>query len=98
MTASTATFVNIGERTNVTGSARFRKLITAGDYAAALDVHDKLMPLHVNLFMEPSPSPVKYALSLLGKMSDKTRLPMVPVSDATRTAVRSAMVHAGLVN
>jgi 5-methyltetrahydrofolate--homocysteine methyltransferase len=34
----TATFVNIGERTNVTGSARFRKLITAGDYAAALDV------------------------------------------------------------
>src|ERR671939_1562823 len=33
-----ATFVNIGERTNVTGSARFRKLITAGDYTAALDV------------------------------------------------------------
>ncbi|WP_285293686.1 methionine synthase [Aureimonas altamirensis] len=31
-------FVNIGERTNVTGSARFRKLITAGDFAAALDV------------------------------------------------------------
>ncbi len=31
-------FVNAGERTNVTGSAKFRKLITAGDYAAALDV------------------------------------------------------------
>ena len=31
-------FVNIGERTNVTGSARFRKLIVEGDYAAALDV------------------------------------------------------------
>ena len=31
-------FVNIGERTNVTGSARFRKLITAGDYSTALDV------------------------------------------------------------
>ena len=31
-------FVNVGERTNVTGSAKFRKLITAGDYAAALDV------------------------------------------------------------
>ncbi|MDB5505814.1 MAG: methionine synthase [Devosia sp.] len=31
-------FVNIGERTNVTGSARFRKLITAGDYTAALEV------------------------------------------------------------
>ncbi|MBX9461633.1 MAG: methionine synthase [Aquamicrobium sp.] len=31
-------FVNVGERTNVTGSAKFRKLITAGDYATALDV------------------------------------------------------------
>jgi len=31
-------FVNVGERTNVTGSARFRKLITAGDYTAALQV------------------------------------------------------------
>ncbi|MCW5725089.1 MAG: methionine synthase [Maricaulaceae bacterium] len=38
MTAATATFVNVGERTNVTGSAAFRKLITAGDYAAAVEV------------------------------------------------------------
>ncbi|MBB3932948.1 5-methyltetrahydrofolate--homocysteine methyltransferase [Kaistia hirudinis] len=38
MTTPTASFVNIGERTNVTGSAKFRKLITAGDYGAALDV------------------------------------------------------------
>ncbi len=38
MTQSTASFVNIGERTNVTGSARFRKLIIAGDYAAAIEV------------------------------------------------------------
>src|SRR5580692_599299 len=38
MTNRTAVFVNIGERTNVTGSAKFRKLITAGDYSAALDV------------------------------------------------------------
>ena len=32
---STARFVNIGERTNVTGSARFKKLVMAGDYATA---------------------------------------------------------------
>ncbi len=38
MTTATASFINIGERTNVTGSAKFRKLITAGDYTAALDV------------------------------------------------------------
>ena len=35
---STARFVNIGERTNVTGSARFKKLIMAGDYPAAVEV------------------------------------------------------------
>ena len=38
MTQSTAPFVNIGERTNVTGSAKFKKLIMAGDYAAAIDI------------------------------------------------------------
>ncbi len=38
MTISTAQFVNIGERTNVTGSARFKKLIMAGDYPAAVEV------------------------------------------------------------
>jgi 5-methyltetrahydrofolate--homocysteine methyltransferase len=37
-TQTTATFVNIGERTNVTGSAKFKKLIMAGDYAAAIDI------------------------------------------------------------
>ncbi|HBU15808.1 MAG TPA: methionine synthase, partial [Gemmobacter sp.] len=35
---STANFVNIGERTNVTGSAKFKKLIMAGNYAAAIDI------------------------------------------------------------
>lgn len=69
-----------------------------GDYAAALDVHDKLMPLHTSLFVESSPAPVKYAMSLLGKMDETLRLPMVPVSEPTRVAVRNAMVHAGLLN
>jgi 4-hydroxy-tetrahydrodipicolinate synthase len=69
-----------------------------GDLATALKLHDKLMPLHTNLFIESNPSPVKYALSLLGKIEEKLRLPMVPVSEPTRVAVRSAMVHAGLIN
>ena len=38
MTQSSQTFINIGERTNVTGSAKFRKLITAGDYPVAVEV------------------------------------------------------------
>jgi 4-hydroxy-tetrahydrodipicolinate synthase len=37
-------------------------------------------------------------MSLLGKMEEKLRLPMVPASEPTRAAVRSAMVHAGLIN
>jgi 4-hydroxy-tetrahydrodipicolinate synthase len=41
---------------------------------------------------------VKYALSLLGKIEEKLRLPMVPVADSTRVVVRKAMVHAGLIN
>jgi 4-hydroxy-tetrahydrodipicolinate synthase len=69
-----------------------------GDAATALRLHDKLMPLHLNLFMESNPGPVKYALSLLGKIEDSLRLPMVPVSEPTRVAVRKAMVHAGLIN
>src|SRR5215204_4137411 len=69
-----------------------------GDVATALKLHDKLMPLHTNLFIESNPAPIKYALSLLGKIDEKLRLPMVPVTEPTRAAVRSAMVHAGLIN
>ena len=78
--------------------AEFQNSCLDGDYAAALRLQDKLMPLHGALFIETSPAPVKYALSLLGKCSEAVRLPMVPVSEKTRTAVREAMVHAGLVN
>jgi 4-hydroxy-tetrahydrodipicolinate synthase len=50
------------------------------------------------LFVETSPSPVKYAASVLGLMEDNVRLPLTPVSDDTRQKVRSAMAHAGLIN
>ena len=56
------------------------------------------MPLHQHLFVETNPSPAKYALSLLGKISDEVRLPMVPLSDKSKAIVREAMVHAGLIN
>jgi 4-hydroxy-tetrahydrodipicolinate synthase len=69
-----------------------------GDYAAALDVQDRLMPLHTAIFIETNPSPTKFALSVLGRMTDEVRLPMLPVGEGTKQAVRSAMVHAGLVN
>jgi 4-hydroxy-tetrahydrodipicolinate synthase len=78
--------------------AEFQGACLRGDYRSALTLQDKLMPLHQNLFIETSPSPAKYALSLLGKCKDTVRLPMVPLSDKSKTAVRDAMVHAGLIN
>ncbi len=78
--------------------AGFQTACLAGDFAAALALQDKLMPLHTGLFVETNPTPTKYALSLLGKISEEARLPMVPVSEPTRAVVRSAMVHAGLIN
>ena len=78
--------------------AEFQEACLRGDFKTALAIHDRLMPLHTALFVETSPSPVKYALSVLGRMSEETRLPLVPVSEATRRQVRAAMVHAGLIN
>ena len=78
--------------------AEFQDACLRGDYASALQLQDKLMPLHEALFVETSPAPIKFALSVLGKCDEKVRLPMVPVSEATRATVRRAMVHAGLIN
>jgi 4-hydroxy-tetrahydrodipicolinate synthase len=78
--------------------AEFQAACLKGDFSAALKLQDKLAPLHMNLFVETSPAPVKYALSLLGKCSDTVRLPMVPASEKAQIAVREAMVHAGLMN
>src|ERR1043166_2304104 len=90
---ATASMVRVSQQRAAMGED-FNQL--SGEDAPA--IHDKLMPLHNNLFMETSPAPIKYAMSLLGKMDEKLRLPMVPVSEPTRHAVRSAMVHAGLIN
>jgi 4-hydroxy-tetrahydrodipicolinate synthase len=78
--------------------SEFQAACRKGDYAAALKLQDKLTPLHLNLFVETSPAPVKYALSLLGKCADIVRLPMVPLSEKSKSVVRDAMVHAGLIN
>jgi len=78
--------------------SEFQEACLAGDYKRALTYQDRLMPLHQALFIEPNPTGVKYALSVLGRISDDVRLPLVKVSEPTRNAIRSAMVHAGLIN
>jgi 4-hydroxy-tetrahydrodipicolinate synthase len=69
-----------------------------GDYTSALKLQDRLMPLHHAMFVEASPGPVKYAASLLGLCEPDTRLPLIPVMDSTKEAVREALIHAGLLN
>ncbi|MCB1380869.1 MAG: 4-hydroxy-tetrahydrodipicolinate synthase [Alphaproteobacteria bacterium] len=78
--------------------SQFQEATLRGDFAEALKLQDRLMPLHHALFVETSPGPVKYAASLLGLCTAEARLPMVPVTESTKTAVRDAMVHAGLLN
>ena len=63
----------------------------------AKEINDKLMPLHKSLFIESSPSPVKYAASLLNLSSDEVRLPLVRITEETKKSVRSAMAQANLI-
>jgi len=78
--------------------SEFQTACLDGDYAKALSYQDRLMPLHRALFLEPNPTGAKYALSVLGKVKDEVRLPLVSVSEKTQGEIRSAMVHAGLIN
>jgi 4-hydroxy-tetrahydrodipicolinate synthase len=70
----------------------------AGDYARALLIQDRLIPLHDAVFKEPGIAGAKYGLSVLGRMSDEIRLPMMSATEPARQAIRSAMMHAGLIN
>ena len=78
--------------------AEFQNACQQGNYARALELQDKLAPLHRTLFLEPNPTGVKYALSAIGKIEDDVRLPLVKVAESTRKEIRDAMVHAGLIN
>jgi 4-hydroxy-tetrahydrodipicolinate synthase len=69
-----------------------------GDVKTAMTLQDRLMPLHLALFSESSPGPVKYAVNLLGKCSAETRLPICEIADATKVRVKEAAVGAGLLN
>lgn len=69
-----------------------------GDFQTALEITDRLMPLHIAIFLEPGLAGAKYGLSLLGRCSNEVRLPLTEVSEPTKAAIKDAMVHAGLLN
>ena len=78
--------------------AQFQEATLAGDWDAARALNDKLLPLHHALFSSSSPGPTKYAMSLLGVMNTELRLPLTEPDEASRAAVREAMVIAGLLD
>jgi 4-hydroxy-tetrahydrodipicolinate synthase len=78
--------------------ADMQDLSLAGDFTGALQVQDRLVPLHDAVFMEPGVAGAKCGLALLGRCREEVRLPLLPVGDTTRTAIRAAMIHAGVLN
>jgi len=76
----------------------FQACCANGDYEGALAWQDRLMPLHRALFLEASPAPVKYGLSLLERCLPHVRFPLVPPGEDTCGAVEHALRHAGALN
>ena len=69
-----------------------------GDYAEARRINDTLARLHRAMFLEASPAPAKYALSLLGLCADEVRLPLVPVQQqSVKDEIKAAMQEAGVL-
>jgi 4-hydroxy-tetrahydrodipicolinate synthase len=77
--------------------AEMQAATLAGDYRAALDYPDKLMPLHEAIFAEPGVCGAKYGLSVLGRCSEEVRLPLTGLSEGTKAQIEAAMAHAGLL-
>ncbi len=71
-------------------------LARSGDLSAARACHYRLLPLMDANFLETNPSPVKAGLAAMGKIRDVLRLPLVPVTPATRDALRGALQEAGV--
>ncbi len=76
--------------------AQVQAATLAGDYAGALELSDRLMPLHLAIFMEPGVVGAKYAMSRLGLCAPEVRAPMQEATDATRAAIDEALRIAGL--
>jgi 4-hydroxy-tetrahydrodipicolinate synthase len=76
--------------------AEFQLACLAGNFRLALQLQDRLMPLHEALFVESNPGPVKYAASKLGLCTGETRLPLAPLTGASRKRVDDALATVGL--
>ena len=69
----------------------------AGQARAAMDIQNRLLPLHKQLFVEANPIPVKWAMARMGLCGPALRLPMTPLSPAFHAQVERALRDAGLL-
>ena len=78
--------------------SQMQEATLAGDYLTALEIQDRLMPLHHSIFVEPGLCGAKYAMSRLGLCEEDMRPPLFPVSQPTRDLIDNGLRHAGLLN
>jgi 4-hydroxy-tetrahydrodipicolinate synthase len=69
----------------------------AGDYAGARAINRQLIPLHMKLFVEANPIPVKWALQQMGRIGGGIRLPLTPLSQTQQAVVRKALADSGVL-
>jgi 4-hydroxy-tetrahydrodipicolinate synthase len=76
--------------------SEFQLACLGGNFKRALELQDRLMPLHDALFVESNPGPVKYAAEKLGLCASETRLPLAPLTQASKAKVDAALAQVGL--
>lgn len=76
--------------------SEFQLACLGGNFKRALELQDRLMPLHDALFVESNPVPVKYAASTLGLCTREARMPLAPLSEPSRKRVDEAIAAVGL--
>jgi 4-hydroxy-tetrahydrodipicolinate synthase len=77
--------------------AHMVRAYASGNTSLALKLHDKFYPLFKDLFIETNPAPTKAALAMLGLMEDEFRLPLVPISAASREKLRKTLKAVGVL-
>lgn len=76
----------------------FQQATLQGDYQKALQIQDRLLPLHSAIFIEPGLVGVKFGLSVLGRCSEEVRLPLTPLAESTKQKIIEAMKSAGIID
>ena len=77
--------------------AKMCEAALAGDFATARALDRRLLPLHLRLFVEANPIPVKWALAQMGRIAGGIRLPMTPLSAPLHATVRDALKVSGVL-